>query len=59
MGVPAIRLLHDFGLSKKWADSAEYYMTSGEMVPVKWTAPEVCAVTLLAGCARLHIFDCT
>ena len=31
----------DFGLSKKLADDTEYYVTSGGMVPVKWTAPEV------------------
>ena len=32
----------DFGLSKKLAEDTEYYVTSGGMVPVKWTAPEVC-----------------
>ena len=52
----------DFGLSKKLADDTENYMTSGGMVPVKWTAPEVCVillVVLLAACARLYTFDCT
>ena len=31
----------DFGLSKKLADDTEYYVTSGGLVPLKWTAPEV------------------
>ena len=31
----------DFGLSKKLAADTEYYVTSGGLVPLKWTAPEV------------------
>ena len=31
----------DFGLSRKLDDDTVYYVTSGGMVPVNWTAPEV------------------
>ena len=46
----------DFGLSKKLADDTEYYMTSGGMVPVKWTAPEVFTVTSLT--VRVWSYNC-
>ena len=38
----------DFGLSKKLADDAEYYVTSGGLVPLKWTAPEVLVLYIQA-----------
>ena len=37
----------DFGLSRKLEDDTEYYVTSGGKVPLKWTAPEVCTVTIV------------
>ena len=43
----------DFGLSKKLADDTEYYVTSGGKVPVVWTAPEVCTVTLFTSVCKV------
>ena len=48
----------DFGLSKKLADDTEYYVTSGGMVPVKWTAPEVCTVALIRSCMCKVVHIC-
>ena len=31
----------DFGMSRDLTNDY-YYIMSGEMIPVKWTAPEVC-----------------
>lgn len=30
----------DFGMSRD-LDDADYYMSEGGMIPIKWTAPEV------------------
>ena len=43
-------------MSKKLADETEYYVISGGMVPVKWTAPEVCVQlhSVYRACALLY-----
>ena len=54
--------ISDFGLSKKLADETEYYVTSGGMVPVKWTAPEVCVqlqYVLTAFATYLYLYVCS
>ena len=39
INIPSTQIA-DFGLSRDLIDE-NYYITSGGMVPVKWTAPEV------------------
>ena len=44
--------ISDFGMSRDLLDE-NYYVSRGGMVPVKWTAPEVC-ITVLMQMATIH-----
>ena len=46
----------DFGMSRDLADET-YYVSSGGMIPIKWTAPEVgysCIMTSAHKCCLYH-----
>ena len=42
----------DFGMSRDLAD-ADYYVSQGGLIPVKWTAPEVCDNVILFVCSSV------
>ena len=41
-----IHQIGDFGMSRDLEDE-NYYVSHGGKIPVKWTAPEVCAYTIM------------